>query len=106
MRRVGDYLAGEEPLEIRSGRDSLGVTMRTPGNDLDLAAGFLFTEGIVSRPEQIVSLKLAEVPDGRGATNANLVRVRLGPGAKINRNKAEPQIFSWFGLWHLRKSRD
>jgi FdhD protein len=47
LRRVGDYLAGEEPLEIRAGRYSLGVTMRTPGNDLDLAAGFLFTEGII-----------------------------------------------------------
>ena len=44
--RVDDYLAAEEPLEMRSGRFSLGVTLRTPGNDEELVAGFLFTEGI------------------------------------------------------------
>jgi FdhD protein len=86
-RRVADYLAGEEPLEIRSGRYSLGVTMRTPGHDLDLAAGFLFTEGIVSSREQLISLKSAEVSDGQGATNRNLVRVRLTSDAKINKTK-------------------
>ena len=37
-RRVDDYLAGEEPLEMRAGRRSLGVTLRTPGNDLELVA--------------------------------------------------------------------
>jgi len=53
-----DYLATEEPLEIRlvaqggEGR-TLAVTMRTPGHDFELAAGFLFAEGIVSRREEI-----------------------------------------------------
>ena len=45
-RRVEDYLVSEEPLEIRLNNNPLSVTMRTPGNDLELAAGFLFTEGI------------------------------------------------------------
>jgi len=44
--RVEDYLAAEEPLEMRAGQYSLGVTLRTPGDDEDLVAGFLFTEGI------------------------------------------------------------
>lgn len=56
----GDSLAAEEPLEIRVGRGEnsspLTVTMRTPGNDEELAAGFLWTEGIVDDPAQIESL--------------------------------------------------
>ena len=43
-----DLLAVEEPLEIRIGGQPLTVTMRTPGDDLDLAAGFLFTEGLLT----------------------------------------------------------
>ncbi|HEX3390045.1 MAG TPA: formate dehydrogenase accessory sulfurtransferase FdhD, partial [Streptosporangiaceae bacterium] len=41
-----DLLAVEEPLEIRVGGQALAVTMRTPGHDIDLAAGFLATEGV------------------------------------------------------------
>ena len=86
-RRLADYVAGEEPLEIRSGRYSLGITMRTPGHDLDLAAGFLFTEGIVSRREQLISLKSTENSGSQSAAVRNLVRVRLAAGAKIDKKK-------------------
>ena len=86
LRRIEDYLAVEEPLEIRSGRYPLGISMRTPGNDLDLAAGFLFTEGIVTRREQILSIKAARLRIGRAGTTANTVRVRLGQGARVNPN--------------------
>src|SRR6267143_4852413 len=55
LRRFHDYLVGEEPLEIRVGKFPLSVTMRTPGHDLELAAGFLFTEGLIQRRAQIVS---------------------------------------------------
>src|SRR5260370_12255538 len=48
-----DILAVEEPLEIRVGSKSLSVTMRTPGHDFELAAGFLFAESIVSSARQI-----------------------------------------------------
>src|ERR1700738_4785461 len=48
-----DSLAVEEPLEIRLGSRSLSVTMRTPGHDCELAAGFLFAEGIISSASQI-----------------------------------------------------
>jgi FdhD protein len=54
--RANDLLAVEEPLEIRLGQQSLSVTMRTPGNDFELAAGFLLSEGILSNASQILSL--------------------------------------------------
>jgi len=52
-QRQEDLLAIEEALEIRVGSKSLSVTMRTPGHDFELAAGFLFAEGIVSSARQI-----------------------------------------------------
>src|SRR5436190_10924881 len=60
-----DSLAIEEPLEIRLGipkngkleHRAISITMRTPGNDGELAAGFLFTEGIVTSPEQIKQIR-------------------------------------------------
>src|SRR6266851_1917296 len=55
--RVEDFLAAEEPLEMRAGRYSLGVTLRTPGDDEELVAGFLFTEGVISRREDLVGLR-------------------------------------------------
>ena len=48
---VTDEVAIEEPLEIRIGADPLAVTMRTPGNDEELAAGFLLSEGSCARVE-------------------------------------------------------
>src|SRR5258708_38923890 len=48
-----DSLAVEDPLEIRVGSRSLAVTMRTPGHDFELAAGFLFAEDIVNSAMQI-----------------------------------------------------
>ena len=58
VRRLEDSVAGEEPLEIRIGRRSVAVTMRTPGDDAELAAGLLFTEGIVESPDQIASIEV------------------------------------------------
>ena len=69
--RLEDYLAAEEPLEMRAGRYSLGVTLRTPGDDQELVAGFLFTEGIISRREQLVALRMP----GEKDAERNLVRV-------------------------------
>lgn len=77
-RRVEDYLAAEEPLEIRIGNRPLTVTMRTPGHDRELAAGFLWTEGIVDEREQIVALCQNEVEVG---ARGNVVEVELAEGA-------------------------
>jgi FdhD protein len=71
--RVTDYLAAEEPLEIRVNGAPLSVTMRTPGHDLELAAGFLFTEGIVDHPEQIVDVQAITDKD---TGKSNVVDVR------------------------------
>ncbi|MGD0736482.1 MAG: formate dehydrogenase accessory sulfurtransferase FdhD [Terracidiphilus sp.] len=74
VRLMQDSLAAEEPLEIRIGGVPLTVTMRTPGNDLELAAGFLLTEGIIESPEQIASLRI-KAPES-GSKN-NVVDVEL-----------------------------
>ncbi|MGA2649092.1 MAG: formate dehydrogenase accessory sulfurtransferase FdhD [Terracidiphilus sp.] len=74
VRKVQDSLAAEEPLEIRVGGVSLTVTMRTPGNDLELAAGFLLTEGIIQSPEQIAGLR-AKAPEN--GLRSNVVEVEL-----------------------------
>ncbi|MBV8980861.1 MAG: formate dehydrogenase accessory sulfurtransferase FdhD [Acidimicrobiia bacterium] len=52
-----DNVVAEEPLEIRVDGSALAVTMRTPGNDFELAAGFLVTEGVVDRADQIRTLR-------------------------------------------------
>jgi FdhD protein len=80
ISRAEDYLSAEEPLEIRAGRRSLGVSLRTPGNDEELVAGFLFTEGIVSARDQLVALR----PPGESDTERNLVRVALSSKARLN----------------------
>ncbi len=86
-RRVEDALAGEEPLEIRIGRKAISVTMRTPGHDPELAAGFLFTEGVVQKPEQIVSL--AEV---RG--QENVICARLSTDAEFDAKRLKRNFFA------------
>jgi FdhD protein len=79
VRRVVDYLAAEEPLEIRVSSSlepgvSLSVTMRTPGHDLELAAGFLLTEGIVDTAEQIVGIR-AVTDEATGKSNVVEVEI-------------------------------
>lgn len=69
-----DYLAAEEPLEIRVGGTPLAVTMRTPGHDLDLAAGFLLSEGIVTGQSQIVSMEAYATASG--ASNGVAIELR------------------------------
>jgi FdhD protein len=85
-RRVEDYLAGEEPLEIRIGRRRLGVTLRTPGHDRELVAGFLFTEGIISRREEIKSLDAPGDSATRQGRRNNVVRARLKSTARVGRS--------------------
>lgn len=74
-----DLLAVEEPLEIRLGERPVSITMRTPGHDADLAVGFLFTEGIVDDPGQIISVRHLELQGNqRQAGNTVIVELRSG----------------------------
>lgn len=92
MRRVQDSVAGEEPLEIRIGDAPLAVTMRTPGNDLELAAGFLFTEGLIQSREQIASLEA--ITDGSRASRGNVVVARLAGGVTIDSEQTRRNFFA------------
>jgi len=92
IRRKEDYLAAEEPLEIRVGKDPLSVTMRTPGHDLELAAGFLFTEGLVQRRAQIITLD--EEPRDGEENRGNIVRVELAPESTPDFEKMRRHFFA------------
>lgn len=81
VRLLRDRIVAEEPLEIRAagpGQDpvSVAVTMRTPGNDMELAAGFLFTEGLIASREEIETMRYCglEEPEEQ---RYNIVTVHL-----------------------------
>jgi FdhD protein len=83
-----DVLAIEEPLEIRLGfaqngkfqHQPISITMRTPGDDFELAVGFLFTEGVLQTKSQIQTIKHC----GKFPNNRNTVRVDLQPNVEID----------------------
>lgn len=95
---IDDIIVVEEPLEIRLGygpmdmRDEINVsiTMRTPGNDFELATGFLFTEGVIKSGEDILSIKYC-TNHQKSEQQYNIVRVELMPhigfdASAFNRN--------------------
>jgi len=76
---VTDEVAIEEPLEIRIGTDPLAVTMRTPGNDEELAAGFLLSEGILHARADLREISRCTLPASLG----NVLNVTLVATAKF-----------------------
>jgi len=74
-----DTLAAEDPLEIRVGGRPLAVTMRTPGDDLDLAAGFLLGEGVIAGASDLASLAHAPARGG-DPVNSQVVDAVLAAG--------------------------
>lgn len=61
--REQDLVAVEEPLQIRLGQIDVAITMRTPGQDRELALGFLYTEGLVANPDQIMDVRVGDSGD-------------------------------------------
>ncbi len=95
---IDDIIVVEEPLEIRLGygpmdmRDetNVSITMRTPGNDFELATGFLFTEGIIKSGDDILSVKYC-TDHQKLEQQYNIVRIELRPdiefeASAFNRN--------------------
>lgn len=79
--RVRDMVAVEEPLELRVEGRSLVVTMRTPGNDEELAAGLLYTEGVIDGPDDLRAMaKIRDPSDPRD----NTLDVRLAAGVRAD----------------------
>lgn len=75
-----DLLAVEEPLEIRVGGKSLAITMRTPGHDFELAAGFLVSEGVISRGDEFGAARYCAGATVEGLNTYNVLDVTLAPG--------------------------
>ncbi|MCU6480831.1 formate dehydrogenase accessory sulfurtransferase FdhD [Arthrobacter sp. A2-55] len=74
-----EALAAEEPLEIRLGHEPFTVSMRTPGDDFDLVAGFLVSEGIIYEPDELISLRFCAGEDENGQQTFNVVEAQLRP---------------------------
>jgi FdhD protein len=102
-----DILAVEEPLEIRIGlpdrtHRAVSITMRTPGGDGELAAGFLFTEGILKSPDQIVRIRHCGLKIGRpadtldraAALNSNTIRVDLREGVAVDLKSLDRHFYT------------
>lgn len=82
-----DVLATEEPLEIRvvppgGAAERVSVTMRTPGADFELAAGFLFCEGLIGGAEDVAAIRYCVDAEIDGAQEYNVVNVYLAPGVE------------------------
>jgi len=78
--RRPDTLAAEEPMEVRVGGEPVVVTMRTPGDDLDLAIGFLLTEGLIASADDVLTAMHCTDLGEDGAPTFNVVEVALRPG--------------------------
>jgi FdhD protein len=80
-RRARDRLAVEEPLELRVAGRPVGVTMRTPGNDVELAIGYCVSERLVARPDDVEAVRFC-APEGQ-AQEYNVLTVDLRPGVPV-----------------------
>ena len=101
QQTLTDHVAIEEPLEIRLGFStpegrvsrSVSITMRTPGHDHELAAGFLFTESIVQQASDIVSID----PCGSPAPDTghhNVIRVELSPSVDVDLGRLQRHFYT------------
>jgi FdhD protein len=80
VRQRPDTLAVEEPLELRVNGNPLTVTMRTPGDDVELAHGFLLTEGVLTSRDDVLTARYCAGADDDGANTYNVLDVSLADG--------------------------
>jgi len=88
-----DLLAIEEPLQFCLNGSPLSITMRTPGSDLDLATGFLFTEGIIDDVGQILSMR-AESAEDNSNGSGDRVTIRLKPEVAIDPSRIRRNFYT------------
>ena len=81
-----DYLAVEEPLEIRLGGINLSVTMRTPGEDEELVAGFLYSEGVITGADDLDVIARYRDPDG-DPDDGNVMNVLLKGDLRVAKDR-------------------
>lgn len=97
-RTTSDYLATEEPLEIRlvvgGQAHKLAVTMRTPGADFELAAGFLYGEGVIGGRDDISRISYCTDPDIDPEQHFNIVNVDLGARAAPDLRSLERHFYT------------
>jgi FdhD protein len=78
-----DALVVEEPLEIRVNGSPVTVTMRTPGSDVELAQGFLLTEGVIAERDDVASVRYCRGAEADGGNSYNVLDVSLRPGLQV-----------------------
>ncbi|MFI1962981.1 formate dehydrogenase accessory sulfurtransferase FdhD [Streptomyces pathocidini] len=89
-----DTLVAEEPLEIRLGGRPLAITMRTPGDDFALAAGFLVSEGVLGSAEELANIVYCAGATAEGVNTYNVVDVQLAPGVPVPDITLERNVYT------------
>jgi FdhD protein len=93
-RATEEKLAAEEPLEIRVGGRPLAVTMRTPGHDFELAAGFLVSEAVVRVREDVVGQRYCAGANAEGENTYNVLDVQLAPSVRLPEYGLERNVYT------------
>ncbi len=89
-----DTLVAEEPLEIRLNGKPLAITMRTPGDDFALAAGFLVSEGVLAERADLQNIVYCAGATGDGSNTYNVVDVRTSPGVRVPDITLERNVYT------------
>ncbi len=89
---MSDSLVVEEPLEIRVRGKGIAVTMRTPGHDQELTAGFLLTEQVIRDFSDVMAIEHCQ--RGESADTQNVVNAFLSPGVEFNEEKLTRHVFA------------
>jgi FdhD protein len=89
-----DTLVAEEPLEIRLNGRPLAITMRTPGDDFALAAGFLVSEGVLGSADELANIVYCAGATEDGSNTYNVVDVRLAPGVPVPDITLERNVYT------------